>query len=69
MTTTSFLRWCTQLYIDGTALSQPRLSLINDDRHGLPAVHLNVGTRTSAGRCVPAISGTGATVLLRSPGR
>jgi acetyl esterase/lipase len=39
------LSWCAGLYAGGAQLSDPRLSPLNGDMHGLPPVHLNVGTR------------------------
>lgn len=44
MMSASFLRWCTALYSDGHPVSDPRLSPLYGEMHGLPPVHLNVGT-------------------------
>ena len=37
--------WGFKLYAGGTPLADPTLSVINAPLHGLPPVHLNVGTR------------------------
>jgi len=40
----SILRWAAELYADGVPLDDPRLSPLNGSMHGLPPVHVNVGT-------------------------
>ena len=41
----SVLRWSAELYAAGVPLDDPRLSPVNGVMHGLPPVHVNVGTR------------------------